>query len=68
MENIPKIKSGQLRSDFDLSIEELHCFLQFAEQVKTQPSDFRHSLSDCYLAWLTEKESLRTSATFQLAI
>ncbi len=66
--NFDKIESGHFRSDLDVVTEELRELLDLAARVKKSPQDFRTSLSDCYLAWLTEKDSLRTTCTFQLAI
>ena len=62
------IAAGHLRSDLDLSHDELNLVLELTEQVKRNPNRFLHALAGEYLSLLFEKPSLRTRLTFELAI
>jgi len=63
-----KIAAADLRSDLDLTAEELRQLLSLTGQVKKNPRRYRNALSGEYLALLFEKPSLRTRFTFELAI
>ena len=60
--------AGGLRTDLDLTVEELRRLLALAGQVKKEPRRYRNALAGEYLALLFEKPSLRTRFTFELAI
>jgi ornithine carbamoyltransferase len=66
--SIGKAKSGDLRTDLDLTIEELNYLLELTAQVKKNPAQHANVLSGQYLALLFEKPSLRTRLTFELAV
>jgi ornithine carbamoyltransferase len=57
-----------LRSDLDLSVEQLSHLLDLTQQVKHGSQRFASSLKGRSLALLFEKPSLRTRMTFELAI
>lgn len=63
-----RIAAGDLRSDLDLTAEELDHLLELTSQVKRTPSRFASALKGSYIALLFEKPSLRTRMTFELAI
>ena len=63
-----RIAARDLRSDFDLSSQELVSLLDLAGRVKHAPKRFDQSLKGQYLSLLFEKPSLRTRLTFELAI
>src|SRR5271154_3572265 len=63
-----KIAAPDIKSDLDLSREELFQLLDLAKSVKANPSRYARSLAGRYLALLFEKPSLRTRMTFELAI
>lgn len=63
-----KLQSGHVRSDLDLTTEELRYVLDLTRQVKRNPGRFTTALSGRYLSLLFEKPSLRTRLTFELAI
>jgi ornithine carbamoyltransferase len=63
-----RIASGDLRSDFDLSQDELLSLLDLTVQVKRFPARFAKALAGRYISLLFEKPSLRTRLTFELAI
>ena len=63
-----KIAARGLRTDLDLTVEELHQLLSLAGHVKKNPRRYRNALAGEYLALLFEKPSLRTRFTFELAI
>jgi ornithine carbamoyltransferase len=65
---VRRIMAQDLRSDLDLSRDELLEALELSAEVKRNPSRFAASLSGRYLALLFEKPSLRTRMTFELAI
>jgi ornithine carbamoyltransferase len=57
-----------LRSDLDMTAEELGSLLSLAAAVKNAPARYAHALDGTYLSLLFEKPSLRTRMTFELAI
>lgn len=59
---------SNLRSDLDLSIQELNTLLDLSIQVKQSRPRFASALKGRYIALLFEKPSLRTRMTFELAI
>jgi len=59
---------ADLRSDLDLSLQDLITLLDLAAQVKANPSRYTSALAGQYLSLLFEKPSLRTRMTFELAI
>lgn len=63
-----KIAAADLRSDLDLTREELVRLLNLAAEVKRNPARYASALRGRYLALLFEKPSLRTRLTFELAI
>lgn len=63
----PRIRAGDLASDFDLTAGELRTLLDLAAQVKRHPSRFRFALRGRILSLLFEKPSLRTRMTFEVA-
>ncbi|NWF82411.1 MAG: ornithine carbamoyltransferase [Bryobacteraceae bacterium] len=62
-----RLKSGDLRSDFDLSASELRMLLELAGEVKRQPDKWRSALRGRIASLLFEKPSLRTRMTFEVA-
>jgi ornithine carbamoyltransferase len=56
------------RHDLDLSTDQLHSLLELSHQVKQSRQRFASALKGRYLSLLFEKPSLRTRATFELAI
>jgi len=65
---IVKASARNLRSDLDLSNDELSYLLDLALEVKRVPREFAQSLAGKSIALLFEKPSLRTRLTFELAI
>ena len=65
---LPRIGSGQLRRDQDISATELAQLLELAADVKRRPQDYDAVLAGKYFALLFEKPSLRTRLTFELAV
>lgn len=63
-----KMSATDLKSDLDLSTEELGELLNLAIEVKENPARYTSHLSGRYLTLLFEKPSLRTRLTFELAI
>lgn len=63
-----KPSATDLRTDLDLSLEDLRHVLSLAAEVKRNPSRYAHALAGQYLSLLFEKPSLRTRMTFELAI
>ncbi len=57
-----------LRSDLDLSSEELRGLVRLAGEVKASPGRYARALEGRALSLLFEKPSLRTRFTFELAI
>lgn len=64
----PKTRLLNLRSDLDLSLDQLTSLLELAEQVKQSRARFAGALKGRSIALLFEKPSLRTRMTFELAI
>lgn len=60
--------SPDLKSDLDLTTEELYRLLDLAGDVKRNPLRYTSALKNRYLTLLFEKPSLRTRMTFELAI
>jgi ornithine carbamoyltransferase len=67
-QSIRKVKAGDLRSDLDLTLEELRSVLELTAKVKEKPADYANTLSGQFFALLFEKPSLRTRLTFELAV
>jgi ornithine carbamoyltransferase len=65
---LPRIATGHLTKDLDLTSTELAALLDLAAEVKRSPEDYRAALSGKSIALLFEKPSLRTRMTFELAI
>src|SRR5579884_1159458 len=63
-----RIVARNLRSDLDLTQQELGAVLELAAEVKRRPGDYTESLRGNYISLLFEKPSLRTRLTFELAI
>ncbi len=63
-----RIAAPDLRSDFDITGQELCSLLALTAAVKANPLRFASALSGRYLSLLFEKPSLRTRLTFELAI
>ncbi|MEP7355104.1 MAG: ornithine carbamoyltransferase [Acidobacteriota bacterium] len=65
----PVLKVGaHLRTDLDLSHEELLHVLDLAAQMKATPAPYSRIFAGRYLSLLFDKPSLRTRLTFELAI
>jgi ornithine carbamoyltransferase len=60
--------AANLRSDLDLSTEQLVALLDLAQQMKQSRQRYAAALKGRYVALLFEKPSLRTRMTFELAI
>ena len=65
---LPRVGSGQLRRDQDISATELAQLLELAADVKRRPHHYDSALAGKYFALLFEKPSLRTRMTFELAV
>lgn len=63
----PRIQSGDLTCDLDITAEELERLLDLAAELKRNPHRFRGALAGRILALLFEKPSLRTRMTFEVA-
>ncbi len=63
----PRLRLGDLTSDFDITAGELRTLLELAGQVKRHPQRFRLALRGRILSLLFEKPSLRTRMTFEVA-
>ncbi|HYI95527.1 MAG TPA: ornithine carbamoyltransferase [Bryobacteraceae bacterium] len=63
-----KAQTRDLKSDLDLTRDELSYILELTEKVKSTPARYAKSLDRRYLTLLFEKPSLRTRLTFELAI
>ncbi|MCX7603767.1 MAG: ornithine carbamoyltransferase, partial [Bryobacteraceae bacterium] len=63
----PRVRSGNLTSDLDITAEELRQLLDLAERVKRHPERYRLALRGRILSLLFEKPSLRTRMTFEVA-
>jgi len=59
---------ADLRSDLDLSLNQLQDLLDLAVKVKAAPRDFSKAIEGKSAAMLFEKPSLRTRVTFELAM
>jgi len=57
-----------LRTDLDLSVEQLKALLELAQEVKKSRQRYASALRGRYVSLLFEKPSLRTRMTFELAI
>jgi len=60
--------AANLRTDLDLSTEQLLALLDLGQQVKQSRQRYAAALKGRYLSLLFEKPSLRTRLTFELAI
>ena len=60
--------SPDLKSDLDLTTDELLRLLDLADDVKRNPLRYTTALQNRYLTLLFEKPSLRTRMTFEVAI
>lgn len=65
---VSRIAAGDLRSDLDLTVEELHQLLDLALDVKRDRKAYAEALGGQSAAMLFEKPSLRTRVTFELAM
>jgi ornithine carbamoyltransferase len=65
---IEKTQTRDLRTDIDLTREELQTLLALTARVKKSPAEYANALTGRYLSLLFEKPSLRTRFTFELAI
>ncbi len=65
---IAPVAAGDLRSDLDLTLSELHQLLDLAIDVKKNRSNYAEALKGQSAAMLFEKPSLRTRVTFELAL
>jgi len=66
---IPTLLAARnLRSDFDLTADELQSVLDLAESVKRTPRRYANALTGRYASLLFEKPSLRTRLTFEIAM
>lgn len=63
-----RLAAPDLRSDFDVTVQELCSLLALTAEVKANSLRFANALSGRYLSLLFEKPSLRTRLTFELAI
>ena len=61
------IRVGGVRSDFDLTVDELTSCLALAAEVKRVPQAYANVLSGRCVSLLFEKPSLRTRITFEVA-
>ena len=64
----PKIAAGNVTRDLDLTDDELLSALDLTARVKSHPARFSQALAGQFLTLLFEKQSLRTRATFEIAI
>lgn len=62
------LQAPHLRSDLDLTTEELVRLIDLADRLKSHPATYSQALAGRYLSLLFEKPSLRTRFTFDLAI
>jgi ornithine carbamoyltransferase len=65
---VRKAQTRDLKTDLDLTRDELHYVLELTSAVKQQPSRYYSALANRYITLLFEKPSLRTRLTFELAI
>jgi len=66
--NLRCIAAPDLRSDMDVSTEEIQSLLRISLDVKRDPHKYSRSLSGRSVVLLFEKPSLRTRLTFELAV
>lgn len=62
------IAARDLRSDLDLTIDELRSLTRLAADIKATPKAYRDAIGGKCAAMLFEKPSLRTRVTFELAM
>ncbi len=65
---LPRVAVGDLRTDLDLTRDELFALLDLAAAIKANPRDFGQALNGRSAAMLFEKPSLRTRVTFEMAM
>lgn len=65
--SLPRVEAGDLTSDLDLTVAELHTLLRIAADVKRHPGHYRSALDGRIVSLLFEKPSLRTRITFEVA-
>jgi ornithine carbamoyltransferase len=65
---VRKAQTRDLKTDLDLTRDELSYVLELTHKIKEQPSRFYTALANRYITLLFEKPSLRTRLTFELAI
>ncbi|MCX6592758.1 MAG: ornithine carbamoyltransferase [Acidobacteria bacterium] len=65
---LPRVAVGDLRTDLDLTRDELFALLDLAAAIKANPRDFGRALDGKSAAMLFEKPSLRTRVTFEMAM
>lgn len=65
---VGKAQTRDLKTDLDLTRDELTYLLELTGKVKSTPARYASALSARYLTLLFEKPSLRTRLTFELAI
>lgn len=63
-----RVAAGDLRTDLDLTLQELDALLNLAADVKAKPRQYRRAVDGRSAAMLFEKPSLRTRVTFELAM
>jgi ornithine carbamoyltransferase len=63
-----KAQTRDLKTDLDLTRDELSYILELTGKVKNAPQRYTKALQSRYLTLLFEKPSLRTRLTFELAI
>src|SRR5579884_1004528 len=63
-----KVAARNLRSDLDLTQDELVELLDLADELKGNPGEYSRSLSGVNISLLFEKPSLRTRMTFEVAM
>ena len=66
--NLRRIAAPDLKTDMDLSTEEIRSLLKIAHEVKRDPRKYSRALSGRSVVLLFEKPSLRTRVTFELAV
>jgi ornithine carbamoyltransferase len=65
---VSRVGATDLRSDLDLSIDQLSYLLDLTQQVKQSRPRYASALKGRSIALLFEKPSLRTRMTFELAV
>jgi ornithine carbamoyltransferase len=66
--NLRCIAAPDLKTDMDLSTEEIQSLLKISLDIKREPHKYSRSLSGRSVVLLFEKPSLRTRLTFELAV